>query len=130
MPCHSCLVGGRILFLMLCFNYFKTVWISHIGICGLFIINYIFDRGFRFNFQTELYQNFGKFSGVRKFRNYVFRLGFRVFVFQTDYDIMMPCEFLAGFWKTGPLLRTRDDCHVSTFRSGHDNFICIRVVFS
>ena len=51
-----------------------------------------------------------------------------VFVFQTGYHIIMLCEFLVGFWETRSHSRTRDGCHVSTFKSRRDNFIGIRAV--
>ena len=42
------------------------------------------------------------------------------------FVIKMPYGFLASFWKIETLSRTRDDCHVSTFVLGYDNFIGIR----
>ena len=60
-----------------------------------------------------------------------------------DNDIVMPCEFLAKFQETRIHSKTRDnhkfretrthsktrgDCHMSTFRSGRDNFIGITAI--
>ena len=41
-------------------------------------------------------------------------------VFQTGYDIVMPCGFLAEFRETGSHSKTCDDCHVPTSESGRD----------
>ena len=41
-------------------------------------------------------------------------------IFQTDYDIVKPCEFLVGFREIGTHLRTRGGCHVPTSGSMHD----------
>ena len=87
-----------------------------------------FDKGFRSSLQTEFCQIFGRFFRVRNFRNHVPRLGFEILVFQMGCGILMPCGFLVEFWKIGIHPRTRGGCYVSTFGSGHDNFICIRVV--
>ena len=51
-----------------------------------------------------------------------------ILVFQTNYDIMMPSRFLVGFREIGTHSRTYDDCYVSSFRSGFDNFNGIRVI--
>ena len=56
------------------------------------------------------------------------RLGVGIFDFQTDYDILMPCEFLIGFRKIRTHLKTYDSCQVLTFVSRRDNFISIKVI--
>ena len=43
-------------------------------------------------------------------------------VFQTGYDIVMPCGFLVGFQETRIHLRTHNGCHLSTFGSGRDKY--------
>ena len=43
-----------------------------------------------------------------------------VLIFQTGYDIMMSCMFLAGFRKIKTHSKTRDDYHMSIFGSGRD----------
>ena len=76
MPRHSYLVGGRILTMMILhFKCFDTGYLIS-GFLDYLFYNCIFDRGFRFNLQSELCRIFGRFSGVRKFRNHVLRLGF------------------------------------------------------
>ena len=70
--------------------------------------------------QMKLYQIFNTFSGVRKSRNHVSRLDFGIPVFQTEYDIIMPCGFLAEFQKIRSHLKTRGSYHVLTFGSRRD----------
>ena len=45
---------------------------------------------------------------------------FWVPIFQIGYDIVMPCEFLAGFQKIETHSTTHGDCHMSTFGLGRD----------
>ena len=68
------------------------------------------------------------FRDLEFFRNHIPIRWVRIIIFQTGYDIIMPCRSLVGFPETETHSRTHCYCHVSTFGSGRDNFIDIRAV--
>ena len=77
MPRCSCLIGDRILKNDLHFVLFMLILdISCLGFLLNLLIVTLLNKGFRSSLQAELYRIFGKFSGVKKFRNHVSRLGF------------------------------------------------------
>ena len=73
---------------------------------------------YRQNF-TEFLLNFRELRIFQKSCR-IDRVG--ILVFQTFYDIVMPCGFLARFRETVTYSRACSDCHVLTSGSGHDNY--------
>ena len=53
------------------------------------------------------------FRDLEFFRNHIPIRWVRIIIFQTGYDIIMPCRFLVGFSKTETHSKTRDSCHMS-----------------
>ena len=51
-----------------------------------------------------------------------------ILIFQIGCNIRMPYGFLVSFREIETHSRTHDDCHVSTFGAGCDNFIGIRTI--
>ena len=105
----------------MCFYVLCDDWISGDGICV--------DLNYEVCFLTKglgpvCIQNFVEFSidfrELDYFRNICLIGQVRILIFQMDCDIMMPCGFLVRFREIGTHSRTRDDCHVLTFKLGHD----------
>ena len=75
MSRHNCLVGDHIWLWCYVLNVLNCLDILYQDLRIIWNALY-FLSGFRSNFQIELYQIFGRFSGVRKFTNHIPRLGF------------------------------------------------------
>ena len=130
IPRHSSLVNGLLFSIsVISFNFlildipFRDLWLQ-IFICCCFLTRGLGLRNRRNSAEFSI--EFQKLGNIFRKSWFVDWVG--IPVFQMSYDIVTPCEFLVGFWETETHTRTRGGCHMSTFGSGHDNFISIKAV--